>query len=1077
MRLKASAAGAAALILFLLIGCLLDNRQAGRGSEVENEVYGTLVDANGKPVQGARVKAMPASAAADTDSVLTDARGRYVFDSLAAGSYSLLGDYGSGSLLVYIPEVDIPDSGKNVGVDTLRVPGSIRGRFLAGSTGKAGVFAVVAGLSRLDLSDDSGRFQIESVPQGRYSVRYSATGFVIPQDTGVEVRSGQITVLPDKHLQYDPALSPPEPIGLKAAYDTLNERVILSWEAVPVADLDGFLVYRDDPAALEPQLVPGGFTKSASFIDPSFAGLLDAGGRELVYRVRSRDLKLNKSINFSDPVSVRAVPKSWVTTTASIRVAGLLGGAASPGDSLLLILAYANPTRHIRSIAWFANSGSDPLPVEGMGDTLRWATRQPGTESFTARLLDDAGTMWTTSAAYPVLRDAPLAMAGPDQQVSVSDSVRLQGAATDGYGRVARWEWSIGGAPFQEAPAGAFGFRVPPSAGTIPCVLRVTDDDRISALDTLLVSVSEDPPTVGAGRDTAVSIGDMVALRGTASDRFGRISAMAWDIGGAGVYRPTEDGKASFSASAQPGIVPCVFKAEDDDGKVSLDTVLVSVVRDSPLAHAGRDTTVSLGDLAHLRGSASDGLGMVVATEWDIGATGMFRAAALETTIVAPSTPNPAYRCVLRVTDDDGNQGLDTVSIAILMDPPVAAIQAPDTALSGGEIRLAAGKSTPGAFGKIAGYEWSVGSFADFRPGKADTSVTAPAREMERYPVVLRVTDDDGLVALDTHFVAITYQWQVLGDQGFATGYIPTLAVHEDKPYLSIVDQGTPETQEGRGTVLTLQGGLWREIGPRRFTEAWCDFFTLDLASDGTPYTVCEQQYPLVHRFTGSAWEQLTGASPVTGKLNNPTIRLHEDVPYVIYTANDLAGAASLVKFDSGAWSQVGPASVSPGPGWQNSVAFLGDVPYVAYQDGSGGNRASVSKLTAQGWAQVGGYVSRGAAPSVRLIAQEGTLYIAYSDEALGNRTTLKRLVGSDWEIVGAEGFSAPSSGYQIDVGAWKDTVFVAVQKGVMRFANGKWSQVGKALPAPPLAFALDRGRPYVYFVDPAKGPTIMSYR
>src|SRR3954468_6381489 len=95
-RIPFSVVALAAISLFVLISCILaGDKVAGRGSEVENElgVYGILVDESGKPVARASVKARPAAAgvgklgagspasaaASDSDSVLTDKQGRYVF--------------------------------------------------------------------------------------------------------------------------------------------------------------------------------------------------------------------------------------------------------------------------------------------------------------------------------------------------------------------------------------------------------------------------------------------------------------------------------------------------------------------------------------------------------------------------------------------------------------------------------------------------------------------------------------------------------------------------------------------------------------------------------------------------------------------------------------------------------------------------------------------------------------------------------------------------------------------------------------------------------------------------------------
>jgi hypothetical protein len=55
---------------------------------------------------------------------------------------------------------------------------------------------------------------------------------------------------------------------------------------------------------------------------------------------------------------------------------------------------------------------------------------------------------------------------------------------------------------------------------------------------------------------------------------------------------------------------------------------------------------------------------------------------------------------------------------------------------------------------------------------------------------------------------------------------------------------------------------------------------------------------------------------------------------------------------------------------------------------------------------------------------------------------------------------------------AWKDALYVDVRNGAMRYANGRWAQVGE--PIPGHALAQDGGRPYPYYEDASKGPTVL---
>ncbi len=488
----------AALAAFVFISCILagDKTAGRRGSEVENEVYGVLVDEGGSRVQGARVLALPAARAAasgDTDTVVTDAAGRYSFDSLDAGRYDLYGDFASGSLVVLIPGIEVAANAKfrDLGIDTLRAPGGIAGRMLAGSQGKAGVLCFVPGLSRLDVSDDSGRFLIQGLPQGRYSVRYSAAGFLIAPDSGITVQAGRITQLPDKLLEYDPALPPPGPFGLKAAYDTLNQRVTLTWDAVPVSDFEGFVVYRDAPDALAPVILKNGFTVFPRFEDASFGDSLL--GRDLTYRIKARDHDANLSLNYSNPATVKIVPRAEVATFISLIVPEARAGAVSIGDSLRVIAAYRNPGRRIRMVSWRLGGGeavrSRAVSAFEGADTLGWKAGDAGWLDFRVEMKDETGAAWTSRLALQVADDPPRAMAGKDTLVFAGDAFSLRGAGVDGFGKIVRWEWDIGGTGLFQAGRPDTLIQAPDSSGVFPCVLRVTDDDGKQAYDTLIVTV------------------------------------------------------------------------------------------------------------------------------------------------------------------------------------------------------------------------------------------------------------------------------------------------------------------------------------------------------------------------------------------------------------------------------------------------------------------------------------------------------------------------------------------------------------------------------------------------------------
>lgn len=88
----------------------------------------------------------------------------------------------------------------------------------------------------------------------------------------------------------------------------------------------------------------------------------------------------------------------------------------------------------------------------------------------------------------------PRAFAGRDTTLPQGSLLALRGSAVDSFG-IARWEWKIGGAEFRRAASGDTTITLPETPGTILCVLRVTNVEGLSALDTLTVFVTRPPDT------------------------------------------------------------------------------------------------------------------------------------------------------------------------------------------------------------------------------------------------------------------------------------------------------------------------------------------------------------------------------------------------------------------------------------------------------------------------------------------------------------------------------------------------------------------------------------------------------
>ncbi len=317
-----------------------------------------------------------------------------------------------------------------------------------------------------------------------------------------------------------------------------------------------------------------------------------------------------------------------------------------------------------------------------------------GTYRFELRVTDNGGAFGRDTMQVivnpPSSNIPPTANAGADQTITLpTNSLILSGSGTDPDGTVVAYQWTKVSGP----AAGTITNANTPATsvtglvqGTYKFELRVTDNGGAFGRDTMQVIVNPAAgniaPTANAGSDQTITLPtNYVILSGSGTDPDGAIIGYLWTkVSGPAAGTITN---TTTAATAVTGLVQGVYQFElrvtDDNGATDRDTMQVIVNpaagNTAPTANAGSDQTITLPtNYVILSGSGTDPDGIIIAYLW----TKVSGPAA--GTITNPGTAATSvtglvqgtYRFELRVTDNNGAFGRDTMQVIVNVAPNIA---------------------------------------------------------------------------------------------------------------------------------------------------------------------------------------------------------------------------------------------------------------------------------------------------------------------------------------------------------------------------------------------------------------------
>ena len=357
---------------------------------------------------------------------------------------------------------------------------------------------------------------------------------------------------------------------------------------------------------------------------------------------------------------------------------------------------------------------------------------RPGTYAAQLMVNDGALDSAPDSVTVSTLNVKPVADAGSDQYRRVGDIVTLNGfQSSDPDGDALTYQWSVGSRPpgsstTLQAPTSVHPSFVVDTPGTYNFQLRVNDGQMDSEPDTVVVTTENTKPVANAGPDRTISLGAPLVLDGRASyDADGDTLTYAWSLGGLPPgsivsLTNTNTPQATFVAQT-PGLYLAQLIVHDGMTNSDPSTVLITVgfgpplpQNQPPIAKAGPDQTIRLGQLLQLDGSSSsDPNGDPLLYRWSLvsapaGPAAFVQANGARLTFQA-QTPG-TYVIQLIVNDGTVDSIPDQVTITVSNTAnavPIANAGPDQTVTPGTTVQLTSNASSDGD-GDALTYEWRL---------------------------------------------------------------------------------------------------------------------------------------------------------------------------------------------------------------------------------------------------------------------------------------------------------------------------------------------------------------------------------
>ncbi|MDH3365013.1 MAG: PKD domain-containing protein [Thermoplasmata archaeon] len=406
------------------------------------------------------------------------------------------------------------------------------------------------------------------------------------------------------------------------------------------------------------------------------------------------------------------------------------------------------------------------LDVTVTGEVTEYSFADPGVYTVELTVTDSIGQTDTDTATITITDTTdPIAVADADPlEVDMGDTVTLIGTgSSDNSGSIASYEWEFFDGVELQTLTGETVEHTFEVAGSYPVTLTVEDPSGNSASDDSLTIVVRDtePPVAEAGDDQEVSEGDEVTFDSIGSEDNVDIVLYTWEFDYDGEAQELDGAIATFTFDIA-GVYEVTLNVSDAAENYATDTVTITVlevvVNEPPVADAGADQTVTVGDEVTFDGSASsDDNDLIENYTW----TFTYDDLEKERYDVSPTFTFDivgVYNVTLTVMDDDSQTDSDWMSVTVqdavpTNDPPIANAGTDQTVTVGDEVTFDGSGSSDDS-GVIENYTWSF-TYDGEAKELYEVSPTFTFDIAGTYTVTLTVEDAEGETSTDSVTITV----------------------------------------------------------------------------------------------------------------------------------------------------------------------------------------------------------------------------------------------------------------------------------------------------------------------------------